>query len=293
MCGKVEKEMKCTPRSIWAALPVLVVAGLALASDVEPVEFPELVPGDSGAECAQLDYAHEYSCKIDEWTGLIDGDFECPIASGDVGENTITIGENDGTYFDWAARSAVGAVIVKGGNTANVYRYDPQASADTGLHAPLNPNSGNFYEVSHVSFCWNEEVNACEWIEETAWAGGDRYIPRGNWATYTPYVPNGAVTLYAGQELEAGTVSFSEAVDGVVTITIELNEGFRFADDPEGENVKIQGYDAPPPRKNPEPGQFKHKFDASTSPFPAPVPASAYYGVHIEVEWEFCPEDET
>ena len=45
-------------------------------------------------------------------------------------------------------------VIVKGGPNANFYNYLPGGNAsDTGLHAPVNPNNGNFYGLSHLSFC--------------------------------------------------------------------------------------------------------------------------------------------
>jgi len=114
---------------------------------------------------------------------------------------------------------------------------------------------------------------------ETAWADGDRYVD-SSWATYTAYVANNTVTLFAGQFMEAGTVHFSPVVDGMVTITITLNEGWQFAD--VAENVKIQDY-AEPPTDNPSPGDFAWKFDAAASPFEALVAANLYYGVHVEV----------
>ena len=58
-----------------------------------------------------------------------------------------------GQVFDWSTSSPVDAVIVKGGDTANVYRYTPETTSGTGLHAPVNPSNGNYYGLSHVSFC--------------------------------------------------------------------------------------------------------------------------------------------
>lgn len=128
---------------------------------------------------------------------------------------------------------------------------------------------------------------ACDWIDETAWAAGTRYNEeQGNWATYTPYVADSTVILYAGQTMPAGTVHFSTAAGGNVTITITLNAGWRFKD--AAENVKIQDY-ATAPSGNPSPGGFAHKYNATDSPFisiPA-VPAN-YYGVHVDVEHEVC-----
>lgn len=82
----------------------------------------------------------------------------------------------------------------------------------------------------------------CAWIGETAWGAGMRYVSRGNWATWTPYsgTPKSA-TLYAGQSMAAGTVEFSAPdANGLVTVTISLNPGWRFA--PVQENVKIEAY---------------------------------------------------
>jgi hypothetical protein len=146
-----------------------------------------------------------------------------------------------------------------------------------------NPMTGGQYpstkdSISHVILCQMEMQKQCEWIGETAWAAGTRYVERGNWATYT--APNGPVTLWAGQNKNAGTVSIS---GGVVTIT--LNKGWRFKDVPE--NVKIQGYDEAP-SGNPAPGRFATKGYATGSSFSINAGVWNYYGVHVEVEWVKC-----
>jgi hypothetical protein len=123
------------------------------------------------------------------------------------------------------------------------------------------------------------------WVRETAWAAGLLYNPEGggNWATYTPYYGESTtVTLYAGQTMEAGTVQFSAPAGGLVTITITLDAGWRFYDDPE--NVKIQDYDVAP-SGNPSPGLFDTKGYATGSPFSINVPENNFYGVHVDVEW--------
>jgi len=132
-------------------------------------------------------------------------------------------------------------------------------------------------------------ITLCPWVGETAWAAGSRYVSKGNWATYTPYVADSTVTLYAGQTMEAGTVRFSAVASGNVTIAITLNEGWRFKD--VEENVKIQDY-ASAPSVKPEPGLFEWKGDADPgeSTFEIAVPANNYYGVHVQVEWLNCDE---
>ncbi len=69
------------------------------------------------------------------------------------GDAEVVISNSDGATFDWSATIGVDAVIVKGGPNAKVYVYDPESMAGTGLHAPINPNTGNPYGLSHIDFC--------------------------------------------------------------------------------------------------------------------------------------------
>ncbi len=58
-----------------------------------------------------------------------------------------------GQVFDWSSSGGVvNAVFVKGGPGGNLYTYNPAATSDTGLHAPLN-DKGKFFGLSHISFC--------------------------------------------------------------------------------------------------------------------------------------------
>lgn len=110
---------------------------------------------------------------------------------------------------------------------------------------------------------------------ETAWSAGSGY-PGGNWATYTAYTLD-PVTIYAGQEYKAGTVTFSEVNNGTITISIVLNEGFELAEG--GETVKIQPYSSAPTAK-PSPGLFSIKGNLLTI---ENVPAANFYGIHLDV----------
>ena len=64
---------------------------------------------------------------------------------------TVTLGQ----IFDWAATMGIDAVIVKGGPNANVYVYDPEVFGDNDLHAPLNPDNGQYFGISHIEFCYD------------------------------------------------------------------------------------------------------------------------------------------
>ncbi|MCI0633848.1 MAG: hypothetical protein L0206_08040 [Actinobacteria bacterium] len=81
-------------------------------------------------------------------------DFGLLLASGTV---TITGDEEQGTQqVAWSSSTPIDAVIVKGGNQANVYFYD-EATSDSGLTAPINPNTLKPFGVSHVDLCFDED----------------------------------------------------------------------------------------------------------------------------------------
>ena len=82
------------------------------------------------------------------------------------GDLHITIVANDADGLDWSADKGISAVIMKGGPSANVYRYDPAATADTDMVTPVNPN-GNAedtknYGISHVTFCYGPATPPAE-----------------------------------------------------------------------------------------------------------------------------------
>jgi hypothetical protein len=135
------------------------------------------------------------------------------------------------------------------------------------------------YEYGIEGSCAKEE-KCYDFDGDTAWSTGNRYSARGNWATYTAFTANSTVTLFAGQSSNAGSVTFSAVVDGMVTITISLTGDYVFAD--ASENVKVQDY-ASAPSGNPSPGGFAHKGDASGSSFSLTVPANSFYGVHVDL----------
>ena len=171
---------------------------------------------------------------------------------------------------------------VSNGETAKwkQVKYQWFSGADTSAEIKLVDQrpvyQGDDYTLDDFELCCYASLK-----DETGWAAGPRYTTRGNWATYVAYSGEAkSVTLFAGQTMEAGTVDFSAASGGSVTITITLNPGWRFKDVPE--NVKIQDY-ASTPSGNPSPGLFTSKGYATGSPFSIPVPQNIYYGVHVDL----------
>jgi hypothetical protein len=66
---------------------------------------------------------------------------------------TITLNVNEGAQtFSFITSRAVTSVVVKGGPSALVFTYPSGATSASGLHAPLNANSGDYYGLSHICF---------------------------------------------------------------------------------------------------------------------------------------------
>jgi hypothetical protein len=87
-----------------------------------------------------------------------------PVVDGTFSDGTLTVTIDvretaDGPVLDWTSNIGVDAVFVKGGPNGLLYVYDPPAEStgDTGLHAPVNPNNGKFFGLSHVSFCYDKD----------------------------------------------------------------------------------------------------------------------------------------
>ena len=226
--------------------------------DSEPTE--RLNPGKAPYKSGDIFYARSYT-------------FEVPLDEFVVTCDKTTL---------WLQAHADVVRLDEGGN-------EVPDSGETAYGGNITkPKKGSWYgNISYTVQCCEEEQEPCyEWKGETAWGDGVRYVEQGNWATYTKYEGfEKSVTLYAGQDMKAGTVNFSSPEDGYVTITITLNEGWIFAPDKE-ENVKIQDYETAPPAENPSPGQFawKDTVDPSESSFSITVPENNFYGVHVDVE---------
>lgn len=303
----------------------LLFSGATFAQNVasEPVSdggvTPYVIPGANpggNRTCAEVGVAFfgnatYYRCwsaqnNYDSDTDSFALGFEDVSGNELCDRNLIDVTVTDDTFVSFEAfPDGVGAALIKGGNDTNVYVYEPQVFSDSGLASPPNA-SGDPAGLSNIGgFCWNplpedrDEDPEC-YEGETAWSAGSRYTARGNWATHTSYSGvEKTVVLWAGQNMDAGDVTFSAPVAGVVTITIQLNEGWRFALNPVGEeggfpvfdnNIKVQHY-ASAPSGNPAPGLFQWKTFAEGDFGEIEVPAANFYGVHVDVEKLVdCPE---
>ncbi|MGH9252549.1 MAG: hypothetical protein ACRD0W_23980 [Acidimicrobiales bacterium] len=144
-----------TGRAVLAAGLAGLISGLAVA-------FAALLPSASATHVEPVQVSGNPTCSDlapdgVTWTELkVD-----PVADGTFSDGTLTVtidvqSTADGPVFDWTSNISVDSVFVKGGPGGNLYVYDPEATSDTGLHAPVNPKNSTFFGLSHISFCYDD-----------------------------------------------------------------------------------------------------------------------------------------
>lgn len=100
-----------------------------------------------------------------------------------------TISE-DGRYLSFAnANPGLTAVIVKGGNNAYVYDYDPIATSDSGL---VSPESNGIPAISHMIFIWCDNGGTPHNGNGDGEVGGEVY-PMNKATTLIPVIALAAV----------------------------------------------------------------------------------------------------
>lgn len=131
---------------------ILVLALLALAAAAGPVSAAKVAPTfhDGNPTCSDLVSSPFpiVELKVD------------PVAAGTYTNGTLTVKvtvnqTGNGPTIDFTSEPSVDAVFVKGGPNGNLYGYPNETKSDQDLHAPVNPNNGTYYGLSHVSFCYD------------------------------------------------------------------------------------------------------------------------------------------
>ena len=140
-------------RRVAAGLGAVLVALALSASSAAAWAPPREMAGNP--TCADIQGSQQWS----EFTiePVPSGTSVFPSGSPPSGSFSVKIVVYDTTHgqvFDWAANTTVFAVIVKGGPNANVYTDSAGGTFDNAYHAPVNPNTGTFYGLSHISFCY-------------------------------------------------------------------------------------------------------------------------------------------
>src|SRR5215212_7054624 len=122
-------------------------AGAASGDNITPT----LITGNP--DCSSIAGGPYRELKIDGVEGPFDGTYNDGLL-------TVNISNSTSQYLDWSSNIGVDAVIVKGGPAGDAYVYDPpkEDTSDTDLHPPVDPNNRDYYGISHVSFCYDLEL---------------------------------------------------------------------------------------------------------------------------------------
>jgi hypothetical protein len=137
--------------------------------------------------------------------------------------NEVSIATSDDKYVDWESNFGIDAIIVKGGNAAHLYVYDPptEVMADGHLHSPINPSEGPA-AISHIDFCFDYEVDVSKTANTTftrTWDWSiDKTVTPATWDLFTG---DSGTSEYTVAVTKTGYTDSAWAVSG--TITIENN----------------------------------------------------------------------
>ena len=188
------------------ALLAALAAAPALASEVTPI----FIPGNP--TCVSLGYDYGFKPQPEPPPS---GTYTFPGTS-----ETVTIA-SDGTYFDWSSTLGVDAVLAKGGPNANAYLYEPPAESfgDTGLHSPINPNTGEPYGLSHIEICYDFEVAVAKsattsYSRTWQWTIDKSVAP----AAWTMFAGDSGTSLYTVAVTRTGYTDSGWSVAGEITV---------------------------------------------------------------------------
>lgn len=149
-----------------------------------------------------------------------------PVADGIYGDGFLsaTVDVRDtisGPVFDWSSNAGIDAIFVKGGSNGNLYQYDPPAedTADTSLHAPVNPQNTKYFGLSHISFCYDLELDITKDAAPTFtrtfdWAI-DKSVTPDTWDLFTG---DSGTSEYAVSVTKTGFTDSGWAVSGNIWI---------------------------------------------------------------------------
>jgi len=126
----------------------IVLLGVAQVPTLAASVTPSVLPGNPTCEDIGLTTINKFD----------------PPQSGTANGVTITV---NGTNVDWSSTAPVAAVMVKGGDFANVYSYNG-ATSDTGLTTPTNAHNGTPYGLSHVNACAGSQSEQPQDVSATA-----------------------------------------------------------------------------------------------------------------------------
>jgi hypothetical protein len=140
------------------------LAGAPSERGIEPVPYLD------NPTCAHFAPAGKtwYELRVEDPSETTDpeyfnGEFTDGYLTVDISEYFIDDGDEgeiDGQVFEWTSNMDIEAIFVKGGNYGNFCDYQAfDFKWDDLLHAPINTGSGDYYGLSHISFCYEYQLD--------------------------------------------------------------------------------------------------------------------------------------
>ena len=115
-----------------------------------------LIVESINSECDCDPDNNDFGLKLEGWDGI---DWVNDTNGADDiypdGAIRIAISDSNATHFNWSSDYPICKVIVKAGSETGI-SY-PGGTSGGPLDAGINPNSGDLYEISHVTFCYIKE----------------------------------------------------------------------------------------------------------------------------------------
>jgi hypothetical protein len=202
--------------------------GDASGNGITPVYRTDLLKNN---ECETLGY--DFGFKV---PGAPDGTYPFDLSNGGEllggapsdGGNSVTLYGSDGKTFSWSSTLGIDAVVVKAGTGANVYEYSPESTGDTNLHSPYSGtgagDTGTIRDVSHVTFCYDYEVDVSKTASTSFTRTYEWDITKGPDGEYWMFAGDKAAHGYSVAVDKTGYTDSDWAVAG--TITVENNTPF-------------------------------------------------------------------
>lgn len=223
------EESSESPATVSAESVVPVEPVVALAAPVVVLGTPVPSPDDnppltSGGVKIEDPSSGTYTlATVDEAKPPYPADFSITLT---------TYQTSAGWFVDFVSNYPISLVVVKGGDGANLYSYDPAVLSDTGLHAPANA-SGKFAGLSHIDFYFGTidepepgDILVHKFLDEN---GNGEYEPLLGESLLEGWefsLSDGESELDSGMTGEDGMLLFADLEAGTYSVTETLIEGW-------------------------------------------------------------------
>lgn len=146
-----------------------------------------------------------------------------PVQSGTyiIGGVSVTLAVTTspaGPLVSWTSTLGITSVFVKGGSAGNLYAYPAEDNGDSNLHSPVNPSNGQYYGLSHVSFCYDKDLTVKKDAATTLDRTHTWTIDKTGDNTFNKFIGDAASVNNYSVAVDHSVVDSNWAVGGNITI---------------------------------------------------------------------------